>query len=391
MHTMQPTSPISGGPVTLSERIHLLDALRGFALFGVLLANLPAFVQPETTGIDQWTGAVSEILISTKFITLLSMLFGAGFYYQWKRLREQRTDFRSFYLKRMFWLFLIGSVHAHLLWFGDILRIYALSGALLLLFPLENDKIILRWSMVLVVPLTAIAFIAQGLTPYFSDNYPNGEEVARAFISGSYREVLAMNWAIDPIRHFLKDSVLTLTTTLGKMLLGVWLAHRGFFVNPSSLIRTQKFWIWGGLVLGLPSSITYWALRTGYFEIDSPLLLWVPFVVAGGLVLHAILYLTLFVRWFNRFQASRLATLLQNTGRMSLTNYLLQTVAGMGIFYGIGLGLSGTVNHTGMLVYGLVFFALQMRMSDWWLKHRRMGPVEWIWRKLAYRKQKTHY
>lgn len=387
---MKPNFSNATGPVTSSERIHFLDALRGFALLGVLLANLPAFVHPESTGIHQWVGPIADILISTKFITLLSILFGAGFYYQWKRLREIRTDFRPYYLKRMFLLFLIGSAHAHLLWFGDILRIYAISGALLLFFPLEKEKIILRWGIILTVPLTALAFIVQGITPYFTDDYPNGEAVANAFINGTYREVLAMNWAIDPLRHFLKDSVLTLITTLGKMLLGVWLAHRGFFVHPSSLIQPQKFWLWAGLIMGIPSSITYWALTAGHFEIDSPVLLWVPFVVAGGLVLHALLYLTLFVRWFSRFESSRLSQLLQSTGRMSLTNYLLQTVAGMGIFYGIGLGLSGTMNHTGMLVYGFVFFVLQMLVSEWWLKHRKMGPVEWVWRKLAYRTVQTN-
>jgi uncharacterized protein len=371
-------------PVQLSERITLLDALRGFTLLGVLLANLPAFAFPESHEIHHWVNVLSDILISTKFITLLSILFGAGFYYQWMRLHEQ-PNFQVFYLKRMLWLFLIGSVHAHLFWFGDILRIYALSGALMLLFPLHNDKVLLRWAIALIVPLTALAFIGQSMTPYLTEDYPTGEGIKNAFMHGNYREVLGMNWAIDPIRHFYKDSILTLTTTLGKMLLGAWLASRGFFTDPLSFMKSQRAWIWSGLLIGLPSSITYWALSTGRFEIDSPVMLWIPFVVAGGLVLHSLLYLSLFVRWFNRIQTSRLSQLLQSTGRMSLTNYLVQTVAGITIFYGIGFGLAGTMNHTAVYGYGIIFFLLQMLVSNWWLRRMPMGPVEWMWRKMTYR------
>ncbi len=379
----------AASPVSYPERILLLDALRGFALFGVLLANLSSFGFPIMDGAQQSVATVADVLISTKFLTLFSILFGAGFYYHWQRIHENQ-NFKGFYLKRMFWLFVLGSIHAHLLWFGDILRIYALSGALLLLFPLQNSKKTLLWSIILMVPVTALAFIAQSVTPYLTGDYPSGEAMHYAFTQGSYREVLAMNWAIDPLRHFYKDSILSLTTTLGKMLLGVWLAKRGFFTNPVSMTRHQQRWVWGGLLVGLPSSVAYWALSSGQLEINSPALLWVPFVIAGGMVLHSLLYLSLFAGWFQRFQTSGLSRLLQSTGQMSLTNYLAQTVMGVAVFFGAGIGLAGKMTATELYAFGLSFFLLQMLASNWWLHRMAMGPVEWLWRQLTYRKNNAY-
>lgn len=375
-------------PVPPSERIFLLDAVRGFALFGVLLANLSSFSFPEAVGAQRVISTVGDILISTKFLTLFSILFGAGFYYQWERLRK-KGDFRKFFLKRMFWLFVIGSIHAHFLWFGDILRIYALCGMLMLFFPLQNSKAILVWAIILMVPLTAIAFIGQSLTPYLTQDYPDGEAIKQAFTQGSYIDVMAINWAIDPIRHFYKDSILTLTTTLGKVLFGAWLAHKGFFSHPLANPKMLKNWILAGLFFGLPCSIAYWALSNGHLEIDSPALLWIPFVVAGGLVLHSLLYLSFFVYWYERAVRSKLSQLLEHTGRMSLTNYLSQTLVGILVFYGIGLGLGGAMSPSALYVFGTIFFIVQMLFSDWWVRHVGTGPVEGLWRRLTYPRRKS--
>jgi uncharacterized protein len=371
-------------PTTQTDRMPLLDALRGFALLGVLLANLNSFAQSVKTEMGEPVESIAHILIDTKFITLLTVLFGAGFYYQWKKAADAGIAFRSFYGRRMFWLFVIGSVHAHLFWYGDILRVYAMTGALLLLFPINNNKAMLRWAIIFTIPLTAIAFIAQQATPYFTDDYPTWDKISNTIMQGSYRGVLSMNWAIDPIRHFLKDSVLTLVASLGKALLGVWLAQNNFFMGEVNELKVTRVWLWSGLIFGVPSSITLWALQSGRFEIDSPFMLWIPFVVAGGLVLHALFYLAAFMKWFQRNRNFVIARLLIATGRMTLTNYLIQTIIGIGIFYGMGFGLAGKLGYTIVVLFGLVFFALQMTLSAWWLSRFKAGPVEWLWRRLTY-------
>lgn len=371
-------------PLSATERIPLLDQLRGFALLGVLLANLNSFAYPTTTGAHGWSEAIADVLISTKFITLLTILFGAGFYFQYQRLKESGQNFKGFYLRRMIWLFVIGTLHAYLLWYGDILRIYAIAGALLLLFPLEKEKAIRNWALAFAVPLTALAFIAQGVTPYLTDDYPTGEEIRSSFAQGSYLDIMLMNWRIDPVHHFYRDSILTLAATIGKMLIGVWLARRGFFHRPENFPRLRKTWIWSGLTIGLAASFTFWALRFGHFEIDSPVLLWVPFAVAGGLILHALLYLALFASWYAIQQKSVAGKLLESAGRLALTNYIVQTVFGIVLFYGIGFGLAGKLNYTIMFAAGILFFILQMVFSSMWLKQFRTGPVEWLWRRLFY-------
>lgn len=282
----------------------------------------------------------------------------------------------------MIWLFVIGSLHAHLFWFGDILRIYALCGLLLLLFPIHKGKTTLRWAIALAVPITAIAFIAQQLTPYLTSDYPSGEQMERAFKEGTYWEIVKMNWAIDPIRHFQKDSILTLMSTLGKVLLGVWLAQKGFFTNAANFRTMRRKWLIWGSTLGLGSSLAFLAIHKGLLDMESPWLLWVPFVVAGGLLLHALMYLSLFSWLFEKWQG-KVIVLLAAVGRMSLTNYLAQTVLGMLMFYGIGLGFWGKVSYLTMILIGLAFFVLQIVGSRFWLRRFEIGPIEKTWRKLS--------
>lgn len=370
-------------PVRNDQRIALLDVLRGIALLGVLLANLHSFANPRVTGVQEIFSVAGDILINTKFLSVLTILFGAGFYYQWKRLQGSSRDFRMFFSRRMVLLFLIGSIHAHLLWFGDILRIYALCGLLLLVVPMGNSKKILTWALIFAIPLTAIAFIAQQFTPYLTSNYPSPEEMEHAFRNGGYLDILRMNWAIDPIRHFQRDSVLTLVSCFGKILLGVWMASIGFFDNPANFRNLTRNWIAWGATIGILSSAAFTALGKGYFELDSPWLLWIPVALAGGLLLHALLYVSIFARWVGN-GSGWIFRGLSAVGKMSLTNYLMQTVVSIFLFYGIGLGWGGKVDYVTMLGIGLVIFVCQALLSNWWLQCFSMGPVERLWRTLSY-------
>lgn len=379
---MQATKNTKDSSPKPKDRIVLMDALRGFALLGVLLANLNSFANPSLSGFNGLLHDIDDVLMNTKFLTLFSILFGAGFYMQWEKYQQTPALFMPYFAKRMFWLFVIGSLHAHLFWFGDILRIYALCGLLLLLFPIHNGTTTLRWAIALAVPLTAIAFIAQQLTPYLTSDYPSGEQMERAFKEGTYWEIVKMNWAIDPIRHFQKDSILTLVSTLGKVLLGVWLAQMDFFSKAANFRAMRRKWLIWGSTIGMGSSLAFLAIHKGLLDLDSPWLLWVPFVVAGGLLLHALMYLSLF-SWLFEKQPGKAILWLAAVGRMSLTNYLAQTIFGMLLFYGIGLGLWGKVSYLSMVLIGFALFTLQIVVSRLWLRRFGMGPVEKVWRKLS--------
>ena len=117
-----------------SKRIEAIDALRGFALLGVLFANIPFGGDPPIeSSYDDTIHFLYNFLISKKFITIFSMLFGFGFFIQFSRAKEKVINFNSYFLKRMGLLFLIGCIHSFVLWNGDIVMSYAFGGLFLLL------------------------------------------------------------------------------------------------------------------------------------------------------------------------------------------------------------------------------------------------------------------
>ncbi|MGB5270208.1 MAG: heparan-alpha-glucosaminide N-acetyltransferase domain-containing protein, partial [Eudoraea sp.] len=119
---------------TKQSRIEVVDALRGFALLGVLFANIPYGGEQPITGIfDESLTFLMDLLISKKFITIFSILFGFGFYIQMSRAEKSGVNFKSYFLKRMVLLFLIGTIHCFLIWDGDIIMSYAFGGVFLLL------------------------------------------------------------------------------------------------------------------------------------------------------------------------------------------------------------------------------------------------------------------
>ncbi len=321
-------------PVAGSARNQLLDALRGFASFGILLVNIRAFADYGwlsaeqrqmlvTYPVDRVLDPVTDILVDTKFITIFSILFGAGFALQQQRAATYRIPFKSYFTSRMAVLFVIACLHAYLLWFGDIIRYYAIAGLLLLLVCQWNNKAIKRLAFFCCVPLTAIVFILNSMLSPGLSGYPALDQIRLAFSNGSYKEALLMNWRIDPLHNFLQDTPLTLVSVFGKILIGYWLGRLAFFDHPERFKAMRRNWLLGGLVLGLVSSITFWALEKGLFSIDSYSMLWLPFVVAGGLILHSLLYIVLFIQVYEHQRWRALFTPLCMWGgwRLPITFY----------------------------------------------------------------------
>jgi uncharacterized protein len=337
---------------------------------------------PTGGNVDSVIKAIINILVSTKFITLFSILFGAGFYLQLSKAAQGGVSFRSYFARRMLLLLCIGLLHGYLLWFGDIIRYYTVCGLLLLLFYRLHLKKLLIWAIVFLVPLTGLAFIFKeslGQYPY------NPGIVRQLFFTPGYRSYLAINFTVDPIRNFIYDSPLTLISCFGKVLLGYWLAAKGFFSNPKKAISMSRKWIWWGSSIGIAASVGYWAVTNGKLEL-SPALLWMVFAIAGGLALHSLMYLAVFVRLFQS-KRQKVLLLFAPVGKMALTNYLMQTVLCMFIFYNWtgGLKLYGRIGTAETYLLAIAIFTLQVIYSNWWVRRFRQGPVEYCWKKLAYR------
>ncbi|HVE62105.1 MAG TPA: DUF418 domain-containing protein [Chitinophagaceae bacterium] len=393
-------SSVSFQSVSSHGRMQLLDVLRGFASFGILLVNIHSFsdvgwLTPEqkssmaTYPVDNVVKTILDIFIDTKFITLFTILFGVGFAIQLERAKAAGINFKAYFAKRMAILLTIACLHAYLLWFGDIIRYYAIAGFFLLLIMNWSVKAILRIAVFFAVFVTASVFILNSIIGiHYHANYPALQQIHDAFAYGSYSEVLKINWLIDPVHNFFQDSLITTAAVFGRVLLGYWLGRIYFFQKPKTFLNMRAKWIWWGLCLGFPCSVAFWAIKAGHLSLDSYWLLWLPYVIVCGLILQSLFYIAIVMKLFEKKKWKKRLLPFGWVGRMALSNYLLQSVFGIIIFYGWfpGLRLKG-IGATYLLVISVFVFILQVLISRWWLQHHSMGPVEWLWKKLAYPKK----
>lgn len=378
-------------PIRAHERIQLMDALRGFALLGILVVNTWSLSRaewvPAAEKTDGWLTDLLLVLIDTKFVTVFSLLFGAGFVVQQQRAEAQGVRFGAYYARRLALLFALACLHAYLLWFGDIVRSYALLGFLLLAVRRLSPKATFRLALLFIGVLTPLVFLVNAAFPIRTnpehvDGLPLATYLYQTFTQGSYPQILRANWLIDPFHNFAQDMPITLVSMFGKILLGVWLARVGFFRNPAAHQPRLRRWLWWGGTLGVSSSVAFWAIKRDLLPMEEPAMIAVVFVVAGGLVLHSLFYVALFVKLYPTWLGSRVLRFLVPVGRMGLTNYFAQTVLAFALFY--GTGTVGKVRPVGMLAASLGLFAVQVAYSRWWLARHEFGPVEWVWRRLAY-------
>jgi uncharacterized protein len=402
--TLSGTTPGEAlGPVARRERIHLLDVLRGFALGGILLANIQVLSgmifqpggTPEWTETDRLAVFLVHVLIDEKFYSIFSLLFGIGFSILMGRTADRGAAFAPLFRRRLTILLGIGLVHALLIWPGDILVLYAVLGFVLLLFRNCSPRTILAWSAAILVSpvLVYLGFLAVGIPDYLAAPPRVGggssvvELIYHAFRSGGYDEVLRANvfmFAGNWIRYFVQ---IRIPKVLGMFLLGVWLDRRGVFRDVErhkGLLRATAL---AGLVIGLPGNIAVATLaERGVFLPASRLgLLQISMAVVAVPALALGYASTLALLW--RGTAGRaLTSLLAPAGRMALTTYLTQSVAGIAVFYGLGLGLYGRLEPLEIYGIALAIFAAQLVVSRIWMSVFAYGPVEWLWRRLTYRR-----
>jgi uncharacterized protein len=389
------------GPVTLRERIHLLDVLRGLALFGIIAANIRAFSVPMAAYLDHslmWQEPANriaqgfiDVFITGKFITLFSFLFGIGFAIQMERA-QARGIRGNFYLRRLAVLFLIGQAHMYLLWWGDILTVYALVGFLLFQFRRKSQRDLLWWSaglycwpMILIAASLAFSFAGVQASPPPPPTAAELQRVISVYSTGTYTELLRERlqeslawWGLVPLvsLHY-----------LGIFLFGMWFWRTGIVRNIPAHIPTLKRCCWWGLGLGVSLNLAAVAIQE----------MWHPeafAMTAPGLFRDLISYAA--VPALSLFYASGLALIYEREewrrrlkpfcaiGRTALTNYLLQTAIATLLFYSYGLGLYGQVGPLVGFGIAILIYIAQVAASLWWTRRFAFGPVEWVWRTLTY-------
>lgn len=388
-------------PLHATDRIVVMDILRGVALLGILLMNIEAFAGPldlSFTGIDpRWHGldyaadALVYVLVQGKFFLLFSLLFGAGFAVMAERADQAGRPFTALYVRRSIGLLIIGVCHAVLVWSGDILMLYAVLSLLLLacrglpvawlpvmglLCFAASVLLSLVFALLVWVAATSGSSALDSATPM--QMAQQAVEAQRAaYGSGSWRE--ATGQRLEDIGRMLGGVLITGPEVFGMFLVGAWFARSGALARPETFRRMYARLRW----IALPSGLVLMGISA----------LWLPYMAPGrfttttglayALAAVASLLMSLgYLAWIVHLRRS--LTALAAPGRMALTNYLLQSVVCTGIFYGYGLGFFEALPRVWQLPFALGLFALQAVLSQRWLAHFHFGPVEWVWRALTY-------
>ncbi len=371
---------------TASERIESLDSLRGFALLGIILANIPFSGELIVSSpFNAYFDFFHNQFIAHKFLAIFSILFGVGFYLQFKRFSAKQLNFsfNRYFIIRMLLLFIIGCFHAYLLWLGDIIRAYALGGILLLLVRNWSDKGLLMLSIVFAVLLTGVMFILIDGFDWQTYTYPTSfyEEHKT---TNSYLRYLYINFTMDSWVNFVSDMPVTIFYTFGSMLLGFILGRVGFFDNLDVQKRLSKRFILWGVILGLPLNYVFYLLISGTIQLDLTLI-WLPFVLAAGMLIQALMYISLFLKLYHS-KFSNIVSVFNRIGRMALSNYVLQSVFLLVVFFHASnlFQLYGRLSCGETYLVAIVLFMIQVGLSAIWLVKFKQGPLEWIWKKIAY-------
>jgi uncharacterized protein len=409
------SDPLAAHPLEASERLQLLDVLRGFALGGVFVSNVFVWFsglvffpkeKSEALMASPVEAAVSlgfTFFISGKFVTLFSFLFGLGFAVQMLRAEARGASVVPIYLRRLGAMLLIGLSHLALLWYGDILTMYSLVGFLLLLFRKRSDRALLVTAGVLLVLMPVGVPLLQKYVPLLFGSREAAEAAARAvaekgkalraevlaiFTHGSWADAVGANVRFYASRFLGLHLVANVSVLLSRFLLGLVAGRRKLFHDVEGNRKLFLRLLGWGLALGVLGNGGAVAVRLlrlhGLVEEKATWMLFMPWVNELGYLGFAAAYLAGISLLFQRPAWRRVLMVLAPAGQMALTNYLSQTVLALLLFYGYGLGLIGTTSRLVSLALPLGLFCVQVAVSHVWMARFRFGPAEWVWRSLTY-------
>lgn len=391
----------------LSKRIVSLDILRGVAVLGILVMNIQSFSMPsaayinptaygDLTGLNKWVWILSHLLASQKFMSIFSMLFGAGVLIFTENAMAKGRNCAALHYRRMAWLMVFGLLHGYLLWYGDILFTYSLCGMLLFVFrKLPARKLIWMGLGFFVVPIV-LDFLFAFSMPYWPE-----EAVTSTMQSWKMNE--------DALFHYL-------AAYRGSWMDQMELRVPGYLFMQTGLFFMQTFWrVMSMMLLGMAlfklKVLSAELSRQAYLRQSLVGLLLGFFLSGTGVVLNfrmewsmefsmflgkhfnyvgsvgtALGYvgLVMLIAKSSYFQGFKSA--FSAVGRMAFSNYILMTLICTFLFYGHGLGLFGSVERKFQALVLVGIWILIMLISPLWLKYFRYGPLEGLWRSLTYGK-----
>lgn len=397
-----------------TPRLITLDALRGFAVMGILAMNIVAFAMPEMayvtprayggeTPADIAGWAIGFILFDGKMRGLFSILFGASMLLIIDRAEASGRAPAPVHYRRMAWLAVFGLCHYFFIWWGDILFLYAAVGCVAFRFRDWEARRLIRWAIglfTLGVTIMSLFFGAQlfvvssAAGPAASPDMVEAGETMRAeyagMIDGVDEEIALHRGGYGPILADRLDGasgplamvVMNFLETLPLMMIGMALFRSGFLTGAwarADYRRVARHWLPPGLLLTLLVTWVQW--RSGFDSLVSinAFLAWAQ----PGRLMMTIGYAALFVLLIQAHANSAWMARVAATGRAAFSNYIGTSVVMTTIFYGYGLGLFGSVDRMTLYLFVIGGAAAMLLWSKPWLDHFLYGPLEWLWRSLA--------
>ena len=385
---------------TSTQRITVIDAMRGIALIGICLTHamqyFGAFPPAPIETPFPWIGTLDEMfswliryLVFAKFYIIFSFLFGLSFFIQMDRAAQKGIDFRPRFLWRLTLLLIIGYLHS-LIFHMDILIIYAIVGFPLVLLYKVPNKVLVGLALFFL-----LGGVSLGVNLYKAATEPPRTEIVaqnrprpavdRPRPDLSLTATIQNNSADRLVRKFnFQHNSGRIYMTLGLFILGLWAGRIRLFHNLEQ-DRTRLYRYAG---IGLAALLLLYAIQPYLPGRDAGVLAgWLAMPVENMInLLSAYLWITLIVFLYKKPQVEKTLAPVVSYGRMGLTNYILQSVIGVFLYYRFGLGLNQYLGPFLGMMLCLGYTFIQIYLSHYWLKTFRYGPLEWLWRSGTYMK-----
>ncbi|HOY19019.1 MAG TPA: DUF418 domain-containing protein [Haliscomenobacter sp.] len=425
---------IIAAPIAENQRIDTIDILRGFALLGILLMNIPGFSMADYSfeafkndpgSFNFWLYQIIGIFFEGKMRAMFGMVFGAGVLLFIANKGTKGASVHALYYRRMFWLLLFGLIHAHLiLWIGEILYLYAVCGMILYLFRNVAAKYLV-WA----VPIVAIVSFVAGTIQYQNIRAKRIAYVEATTAQGQNQTLTATQtkalteWrkiekTMIPNREDAKENTRKMKSDYGTvarylrplawdgqtkylpfevwdslalMLLGLALFKWGFLTGSWS---TKDYWtvlkIGYGLGLPLVMYSNYYAfhhfstLEANLARMEQVPINWINLIYPFQRILIVLGHASALILLAKSGVAQGLCRRLAAVGRMALSNYISHSLICTLFFFGYGLNYYAELEFYQIYFVVLVIWAIQLIISPIWLKYFLFGPLEWLWRSLTY-------
>lgn len=396
-----------------TERFLTLDAMRGFAVMGILAMNIIAFAMPEWAYVtpkayggvsleNEISWFVSFVLVDGKMRGLFSLMFGASMMLVIEGAQAKGESPGKVHFARMFWLAVFGLAHYFLLWFGDILFLYASVGCIAFLFRNWEPRRLIKWALIIFglgLLLWGAQFTALQLLQYFA-NLPGAD----ADLVTQYRKIISspdfdMNivkelvlhrgayWPIvaDKLSEWYAPLMMILqsiTETLPLMMIGMAMKKNGFITGKWARADYVK-WIKKLVPAGLLVSAV---LAAGLIAVDHDIINSLAVFLVWNSIPRLMLtigYVAMLVLLIERLDGSAFISRVEAAGQAAFTNYLGTSIVMTSLFYGYGLGLYGNISRIGLWPFVFGAWIVMLLWSKPWLTRFRYGPLEYVWRSLA--------